>query len=175
MSKRRPDTIKRARSYWPTPPSAIRPLLPHLEPRTRFIEPCAGDGRLADELERHGHECIFRSDLEPQADGIAQIDALQFVWPEGVCYITNPPWERHLLHPLIDVLPECWLLFDANWSWTKRARPYLDRCSLIVPVGRVKWIEDSPHSSMDDCAWFYFPRNHTGGPRIAVDSAVIGG
>lgn len=175
MSKRRPHTEKRPRSYWPTPPKAIAPLLPHLDARTQFIEPCAGDGRLADELERHGHTCIFKSDLEPQAADILTLDALHFDWMPDALYITNPPWERHILHPLIDALPECWLLFDANWAWTKRARPYLDRCALIVPVGRVKWIEDSPHSGMDDSAWFRFSARHTGGPRIAIDNPVTSG
>jgi hypothetical protein len=168
MSKRRPDTVKRPRSYWPTPPAAVEPLLPHLAPGTRFIEPCAGDGSLIRALEAAGHVCEFASDLEPQAEGIHAVDALEVMWPADALVITNPPWERHLLHPMIDLWPDCWMLYDANWVWTKRARPYAARCSLIVPVGRIKWIPDSPHSSMDDCAWFRFTAGHTEGPRIYV-------
>lgn len=32
----------------------------------------------------------------------------------------------------------------------------------IVSVGRVKWIEDSPHTGKDDCAWYMFDAE--GGP-----------
>ncbi len=31
-------------------PRAVRALLPHLAPRTRFVEPCAGAGDLIDQL-----------------------------------------------------------------------------------------------------------------------------
>lgn len=168
MSKRRPETEKRPRSYWPTPEKAIAPLLPYLLPQTRFIEPCAGDGSLIRGLEKHGHICEAAFDIEPMFPGAVQLDALTMQWPEEPLYITNPPWERHVLHPMLGLWAKCWLLFDSNWIWTKRARPYAQRCKLIVPVGRVKWIPDSKHSSMDDCAWFYFEKGHASGPRISL-------
>ena len=34
------------RDYYPTPYSAVQPLLPHLPDRFEFAEPCAGDMRL---------------------------------------------------------------------------------------------------------------------------------
>ena len=33
-----------------TPAEAVVPLLPHLEPGSRFFEPCAGEGRLIEHL-----------------------------------------------------------------------------------------------------------------------------
>lgn len=43
MGKR--SAFKRApRDLYPTPLEAVRPLLPHLAPATRYVEPCAGDG-----------------------------------------------------------------------------------------------------------------------------------
>ena len=50
MSKRAGQFERRPNDYYPTPESAVGPLLPHLAPATRFIEPCAGDGALIDHL-----------------------------------------------------------------------------------------------------------------------------
>lgn len=49
-----------------TPLLALLPLVPHLvQPGIKFIEPCAGDGRLADWLEDYGHKCTFSCDIDP--------------------------------------------------------------------------------------------------------------
>ena len=74
-------------------------------------------------------------------------------------FITNPPWSRDILHPMImhlSAIRPTWLLFDADWMHTKQAAPYLPYCKKIVSVGRVKWIPKSPHSGMDNCAWYLF-------------------
>ena len=47
-----------------------------------------------------------------------------------------------------------------------KANPYLDQCSHIVSVGRVKWIADTPHTGKDNCAWYRFDCDHSGGPRF---------
>lgn len=83
--------------------------------------------------------------------------------------ITNPPWSRKLLHPMIEKfmgIAPTWLLFDANWMFTKQARRYLPNCVKIVSVGRLKWIPDTTMSAKDDCAWFYFRKDHDDGPRF---------
>jgi hypothetical protein len=39
-------------------------------------------------------------------------------------FITNPPWDRKVLHPLIEHLSSIaptWLLFDADWMHTKQS------------------------------------------------------
>jgi hypothetical protein len=50
-----------------------------------------------------------------------------------VKFITNPPWTRELLHPMIEYLVQS----SSYSSWTY--------CRKIVSVGRVKWIPDSKH------------------------------
>ena len=76
-------------------------------------------------------------------------------------FITNPPWDRSILHPLImhlsDIAPT-WLLFDADWMHTRQSTEYMVRCSQIVSVGRVKWIPDSKMTGKDNCAWYLFER-----------------
>jgi hypothetical protein len=62
--------------------------------------------------------------------------------------------------------PFAWLLFDSNWSNTKQSRGLLRHCTIILPIGRVKWIPDSPYAGKDDAAWFRFDRGHEVGPRL---------
>jgi hypothetical protein len=142
--------------------------LPHLAPGTRYIEPCAGNGALISALTAAGHICTLATDLEPQTDDVEQLDALDVVWPADQLIITNPPWTRSVLHRMIDAWPNAWMLWDADWLWTKQARPFLPRIKLIVPIGRVKWIPDSPSVGMDNAVWYQVDANHTDGPRIAL-------
>lgn len=166
LSKRNSKNERRPRDFYPTPESAVLPLLPWLNEGTKFAEPCAGECDLIHHLEKHGHECRWASDIEPRSERNydAQIDAfdLKSDYIEDSDYIiTNPPWDRKILHPMIEhfrKLRPTWLLLDADWMHTKQARPYLQYCSMIVSVGRVKWIPDSPHVGFDNAAWYLF--NH---------------
>lgn len=149
---------RRERDFYPTPESAVLPLLPHLPLEARFIEPCAGDCRLAEHLERHGHECVAAFDIEPRDPFVSARDAREIdAYPDF--YITNPPWTRAVLHPIIANLSRrapTWLLFDADWMHTRQATPYLPWLRKIVSVGRAKWIPDSPHTGKDNCCWYLF-------------------
>lgn len=160
MGKRSDFPRRKADQYY-SPAWVVRPLLPFLEPGTEFIEPCAGAGDLIRALQRHGMKCVQAYDIDPGCLFIRQRDALKTPPPliPFVKVITNPPWTRQLLHPMIDRfrrIGETWLLFDAAWSHTAQARAYLPYCSDIVSVGRVKWFEDTEHVSMDDVAWYRF-------------------
>lgn len=158
---KRSNFERRPRDYYPTPYKAVVPLLKHLASKSTFIEPCAGDGRLVDHLEQHGHKCNYASDIEPQAEWIERKDMLMFnpMYPSADYFITNPPWEAEVLHKMIEFMRQelpTWLLFNAGWKHTQQAIPYLRYCQKIVNVGRVKWIEDSKHDGMDDCCWYLF-------------------
>ena len=151
------------RDFYPTPYEAVVPLLPHLSPSTEFCEPCAGDGALIDHLVAVGHECIEAWDIDPKREDIERVDATtgHLIW-DGFVFITNPPWSRDVLHPIILNLSRqapTWLLFDADWMHTKQSAPYMPYCRKIVSVGRVKWIEDSPFTGKDNCAWHLFDQN----------------
>lgn len=158
------------RDFYPTPESAVLPLLPHIGTRPRFIEPCAGDGQLIDILESHGAVCLASGDIEPQRADIGRCDATATNFDSaGDVFITNPPWDRKILHPIIENLSAqapTWLLFDADWMHTKQSVPYMKWCERIVSVGRVKWIPDSKMTGKDNCAWYLFDRNHAGPPEF---------
>lgn len=156
---KRSDFVRNERDYYPTPKEAVEPLLPHLLPNTHFIEPCAGNGALIDHLTAAGHVFIDAWDIEPQRGDIARQDALCATVKGAGCFITNPPWERSILHKLIVHLSDghpTWLLFDADWVHTVQAIPFLPRLRRIVSVGRVKWIPGTTMTGKDNCAWHLF-------------------
>ena len=158
---KRSDFARIERDFYPTPEEAVTPLLRHLSPGTRFVEPCAGDGALIDHLTTAGHVCARAWDIEPRRSDIEEHDALTLLVGNVDCFITNPPWDRKVLHPLIvhlsDMAPT-WLLFDADWAHTKQAAPFANRLRRIVSVGRLKWIADSPFTGKDNCAWHLFDK-----------------
>jgi hypothetical protein len=81
------------------------------------------------------------------------------------CIITNPPWDRKILHPMIEhfsAMRPTWLLFDADWMHTKQSAPFMPYLRKIVSVGRVKWIPDSKMTGKDNCAWYLFDQNGQG-------------
>lgn len=161
MMGKRSNFPRRSKDVYDTPAEAVTPLLRHLPSCTLFYEPCAGRGDLVRHLENAGHICVRKADIEPRAPDVFQEDALAAsVWHPGLV-ITNPPWHRPTLHAMIAHFVErnsAWLLLDANWMFTKQAAPYLEMCSKIVTVGRVRWIPESKMTGKDDCAWFLFER-----------------
>jgi hypothetical protein len=165
MSKRAPQFERRERDFYPTPQAAVLPLLPHLASATRFIEPCAGTGDLVQHLEAGGLVCVGAYDIERMSDlkyFVETKDARSHSYPNtwrADCFITNPPWSRDALHPIIlnlsTQLPT-WLLFDADWMHTRQAAPFMPLLRKVVSVGRLKWIPDSPFTGKDNCAWYLF-------------------
>src|SRR5579875_866627 len=147
------------RDFYPTPKAAVDPLLPHLVARTVFVEPCAGNGALVDHLQAAGHRCAYAIDIEPQWPIARNGDACTMTYNMGCasCFITNPPWDRKILHPIIGNLARqapTWLLFDADWLHTRQSVPFMTLLRKVVSVGRVKWIPDSPFTGKDNCCWY---------------------
>lgn len=148
----------RPRDYWPTPPEPVLPLLAHLAPGSVFLEPCAGDGALIRTLEACGHICTAALDIEPQGPGIIAADALTAPLPAAPLIITNPPWNRDVLHPMITRFAAhapSWLLFQANWVFTDQAAAFAPILQAVVPVGRVSWLGNGKPGK-EDAAWYLF-------------------
>jgi hypothetical protein len=158
---KRSDFQRVERDFYPTPLAAVQPLLPHLPPPDQFSywEPCAGDGALIKHIPAI---YISASDIDPRSPRVEKADAFgcQPSHRTSVDYIiTNPPWDRKILHPMIELfsdLAPTWLLFDADWMHTKQSAPFMPRLRKIVSVGRVKWIPDSKMTGKDNCAWYLF-------------------
>lgn len=150
------------RDFYPTPYEAVIPLLPFVQ--GTFCEPCAGDGALIRHLEVNGLLCNAAYDIEPQECSIIKGNAFDLSVVGANQIITNPPWGRDILHPMISHfrnLAPTWLLFDADWMHTVQSAPYMPYCAKIVSVGRVQWIPDSESTGMDNCCWYLFVGHET--------------
>lgn len=166
---KRSDFERKKLDYYPTPLAAFVPLIPHLPRSGTFCEPCAGAGVLIDHIERHTDlRCVSAFDVEPRRADIRVGDASwalpEDMWEADFC-ITNPPWDRPVLHQIIERLPSLkptWLLFDADWMHTRQASRYLEICHKVVAIGRVKWIEDSDMAGKDNACWYFFDASFTG-------------
>jgi len=160
---KRSDFERAPRDFYPTPAEAVYPLLPHIRAMTMFLEPCAGNGALMDHLADAGHVCWGAYDILPLRHDVEHGDALEkpIEVDDGCMIITNPPWDRKTLHPIItkfsDAAPT-WLLFDADWMHTRQSAPFMNRLRKVVSVGRVKWIPDSKMTGKDNCCWYNFSK-----------------
>jgi hypothetical protein len=146
---------------------AVRLLKPHLRGVRTFAEPCVGAGYLVADLQRLGLECTYRDDVVNDGVDALTLTAADLNGTDAI--ITNPPWTRALLHPLIlhfQKLKPTWLLFDADWAYNRAAVLYLDQCSDIVAVGRLRWIEGTTNTGKDNASWYRFWHRHSGGPRF---------
>ena len=170
--------------YMTTDFGPVRRLQPFLKPHTVFCEPCAGNGDIIKQMKWYGHNCSYACDISPGGTAFERLSApiykrdamtLDKRWrlsSGATVFISNLPWSRKILLPMIDHLSKLlplWTILDANFMHTKQAAPYIDRCSIIVSVGRVKWIKDSDGAGVDDSCWYFFPspergRPYSGGP-----------
>ena len=152
-------------AYQTIDPRAVAKLVPHLRGIKTFAEPCAGEGYLVGQLQEAGLICTYEGDI---ATGF---DALTYPFDENSfdAIISNVPWRRDILHAMIlrfQAMAPTWLLFDAEWAHTKQSAPFMDQCSHIVSVGRMKWIPDTTMTGKESAAWYRFHAQHVGGPRF---------
>lgn len=171
---RRSDFPRIARDAYQTiDPRAVEMLLPHLRGIKTFAEPCAGEGYLVGQLQDAGMRCVYEGDIS------YGYDALTYPFDQDASFdaiISNVPWDRAILHAMIlrfQAMAPTWLLFDAEWAHTKQSAPFMDQCSHIVSVGRLKWIPGTKMTGKESCAWYRFHAQHTGGPRFVGREAVI--
>ena len=159
---KRSNFERKERDCYDTPHEAVIPLLKHLNPKTLFDEPCAGNGFLIRALQNEGHICVKASDTHPgDTKKMETIDVFNLKLTMAEYFITNPPCSRDILHPLIwhlSGMAPTWLLFDADWMHTKQSAGFMGRCRKIVSIGRVKWIPDSKHTGKDNCCWYLFDK-----------------
>jgi len=164
---KRSDFERLPRDYYITPQAAAKPLLDYMdkhEPKgIEYCEPCAGDGTLVKWLSANHYICKAMFDIEPNSPYIGQKNMFDITQKDlnGANYvITNPPWDRKILHPMINHFlsmgVSVWLLFDADWMHTKQSKGFMEYCETIISVGRVKWFPDSKMTGKDNCAWYKF-------------------
>ena len=170
---KRSNFLRKERDFYPTPAEAIPSLLPHLSDFQFFCEPCAGNGKLVDELETQTHlECTWRSDITPARKDIKPLDAFDLREEhlgDADIIVTNPPWTRNIFHDLIDhliSLRPTFLLADADWVYTKQSSRFTNKSSLrkIIAIGRLKWFGNI--TGKDNCSWYLFDKATRTTPRF---------
>jgi len=128
-----------------------------------YGEPCCGNGDLINLIVDVSY-CVWASDVEVRPVG-RQKDAMDLTEEDlSMCdvIITNPPFTRSVLLPMIDhfiSLKPTWLLLPADMMHNKYFSSYMDKCSVVISVGRLKWFKDSPHTSTDNFAWYYWTKD----------------
>lgn len=170
---KRSDFEKMDRSLYRTPAEAMPFLAPFLPKTFTFCEPCAADGPLTRHLEKMGGTPLAQFDIHPLAPGIRRMDARRLLSHHlngAEFIITNPPWDRPLLHPMIrrfSMLAPSWVLFDADWAFTDQGAQFMDAARgrnvirKIVAVGRLIWIPGTTDTGKDNVAWYELgPASH---------------
>ena len=163
MGKRNSQKFERKERdfYGTVDPDAVKPLIPFIR-GLRVAEPCAGNGDLATLLEK---DCfiVYEADIEPQNGHVLKGDATDLDLnvggiKEAEVIVTNPPFSWPLLKPLLDHLPTLrptWLLLPADCFYNKRMSAYVEKCSDIVSIGRLYWMENKI-KGVDNYAWGRF-------------------
>jgi hypothetical protein len=163
MSKRT-SMDKIPKDFYPTTdPNALTADFRRLIAGKSYGEPCCGNGDLINLIGDLSY-CEWASDSEVRPKGVQQ-DAMDLT--EGdlrMCdlIITNPPFTRKVLLPMIDhliSLKPTWLLLPADMMHNKYFGSYMDKCCIVASIGRLKWFVDSPHTSTDNFAWYYWTKN----------------
>jgi len=159
MTKRAAGKFEPSRNeYYPTPAKAIDPLIPHLRQAgvKTFVEPCVGEGHLRDYLVQNGFRCVNSGDInQTQRSDARRWGKENFKGADVV--VTNTPWSHDLMEAIMlrqtNYLPG-WFLVYSDWVFTKQSASIMrERCTDIVPIGRVKWFPDSASVGFDNCCW----------------------
>ena len=160
---------RRPQDFYPTPVKPTKILLPYLKPKTKFVEPCCGDGQLIRNLEAEGHKCTFASDIEDRGYPDAAVkDGMLLT--EADCkgathIISNLPWKPNMLHPLLKhfvSLRPTWILLYTDWLFTEHPILFKGQIVKVVAVGKVKWIAESTHEGKENSGWYLFDKDHNG-------------
>lgn len=168
---KRSDFERKPRDFYPTPRVAVERVSDVLSVGHvggTFCEPCAGDGALVNSvIDLLGYVCTYSFDIEPGHFSVDEGDAsnretMQRVRVACPTIITNPPWDRKMLSPMLDLWLdldfEVWLLLSGDFMHNVWTSPYMQRCSHVVPVGRLKWEPGSKYTGKDNCAWYRFQK-----------------
>jgi len=140
-----------------------------------YAEPNCGSGQLIN-LIGDTARCMWASDIEPLAQSTSTEGLLgEFTRWDAMCLskhelsrcdliIGNPPYTKSVLLPMIDhfiSLKPTWLLLPASHMNNVYFAPYMERCSRIVSIGRLRWFKGSPHTSTDDFCWYFWQKGAT--------------
>ena len=154
---------KVARDFYATVDSdAVTPLVDYIRGKT-YAEPFYGEGDLEDLL-MDVATCKWRSDIRETvvpSKVMPATDLTPYDLRDVDCIISNPPFTRDVLLPCIDHLVKLkptWLLLPADMMHNKYTIPYMEKCELVLSVGRLCWfpVNGKKVKGVDNYCWFKF-------------------
>jgi hypothetical protein len=173
-----PQPARTGTDWHPTPPCLTLALtqfvLPGLAPGPVW-EACAGDGRLARAIEAEGRR-VIATDIDPRADCVARHDfrADPPAGTAGALLITNPPWDRDLLDPLIGpglmlldsgaLCAMALLLRPDKLFAASRAEAFNRAAALYQCSWRPIWVAGSNGNPRWAAVWVVWRGDHPGPP-----------
>ena len=146
-----------------SPPWVVDGLLSVIQPKGHIIEPCAGEGHLADRLRDYGYT-VTESDIDPTLRGKARDFLSDDFNEEAEWVVTNPPYTikggpraSDFYRQAMEVATKgVAMLLRLSWLEACRDRkdklPKLTRVA-IFPSPRVQYI-GSGSSNPAQSAWF---------------------
>ena len=162
MAKRDRAKFERAeKDFYATPIEPVRPLLHHLPPRCRFIEPCGGAGDLIRHLEAHGHDCVVSVDPEPRSPRVTVGTAETVDTGAAEISITNPPFRKGMIVPILRAAMgwsiASWWLLPSDMLINQYFAPFAPHIVQVVPIGRIVWFDrgadEKTHPSTENFCW----------------------
>lgn len=135
-----------------------------------YGEPCFGEGALTRILTRHlkglafcGHASDLHPERAPEGLNVRKLDARTLTRSDLErhvdLWITNTPWQRTHLHPIIDNLTKVaplWCILPAEFAHRRRNYDYLRKCTHILPVGPVQFRPTKSGNGFFCYAWYRF-------------------
>ena len=100
------DPLRNTNDLYPTPPLATYILCKYSDVPKKVVEPCAGKGNIAIELQRNGHE-VAAFDLYEYDNSLVEIqhgyDIMKLPKQEGFdALVTNPPYFKDLPRKILE-------------------------------------------------------------------------
>ena len=178
MSQTNSNYERKDHELYPTPRWVTQALMRHMDLTGGVWECAAGEGMMANELDKlPEHAAVFRSDIRP-CDGLHWVgNFLQADHAHRPNIVTNPPYgkggklaEQFIEHALRLTLQRqgqvAMLLrvdFDSAKTRMKIFGDHLAFSRKIVLTSRIKWFE-GPAGPSENHAWYIWDWKHDGGP-----------
>lgn len=161
--------------FYATPPKAVRCLLEMEQFSDVILEPCCGQGHIAETLKEYGHKVIAK-DLYDHGYGEIGEDFLQSTGPLDCDIITNPPYKmaREFVENALERVTDghkVAMLLKLTFLEGKKRRPLFDTGQLaIVYVSRSRLACGKNGEFFGESAiayaWFLWIKGYKGNPAI---------
>ena len=180
---------RRINDFYPTPAWGTERLLARCLIDGVVLEPCAGDGRIANVLKNSSARKVYTNDIDAKYGCCGAIDALHpHLWDAGFWsslvgqlpdwVISNPPFSiADRLVPLAFQHAQSGVAMLLRISWlepTKARAEFLAAHppTMLIVLPRISFTGDGKSDNVT-CAWFVWDKQHQGNLCQQVHQEII--